>query len=287
MALPLTLAGSDPDGDALTFEIVDGVAHGSLSGTGAARTYTPAPDYHGLDSFTFRTRDGVLDSTLATVSLTVRPVNDAPEADDRFAGVTEDVPRALTLTGSDVDGDALGFTIVGPPAHGSLTGTGASRTYTPDPNFHGLDSFTYRANDGALDSDLATFSLIVTAGERRADGGGPVGGDGRGRAAAAHAGGRRRGRGRADLHDRGRARARLADRDGYGTDVHAGAGLPRPRLVHLPDARRRARLESRDRLADGAAGQRRAHGGGAVCGDGRGHAALALRWRAPTWTATR
>ncbi len=69
----VTLAGSDPDGDAITFAVGTGPAHGTLSGTGANLTYTPTAGYTGPDSFTFTTNDGHVSSAPATVSITVTP----------------------------------------------------------------------------------------------------------------------------------------------------------------------------------------------------------------------
>ena len=74
------MTGTDPDGDALTFLVTGTPAHGSLTGTGANRTYTPAADYHGADSFTFTVSDGTSTSLPATVTITVTPVNDPPVA---------------------------------------------------------------------------------------------------------------------------------------------------------------------------------------------------------------
>ena len=59
---------------------------------------------------------------MATVSITVAPVNDAPTAADQAVTTPEDTAVTITLTGSDVDGDALTFTIVTPPLHGALSG---------------------------------------------------------------------------------------------------------------------------------------------------------------------
>ena len=70
---------------------------------------------------------------------------------------------ATPLDCTDIDSDALTYSIVGPGARHGLDGTGASRTYTPDANYNGTDSFTYKANDGSLDSNTATVSADVTA----------------------------------------------------------------------------------------------------------------------------
>jgi hypothetical protein len=158
----ITLTGSDADENALTYEIVTGPSQGSLSGTGDQRTYTPNANANGTDSFTFRVNDGAGFSAPATVSITVTAVNDAPVANAQSVSTAEDAAKAITLTASDVDGDALSYAIVAQPVHGTLTGTGASRTYTPNANYHGPDSFTFTANDGSLTSAPATVSITVT-----------------------------------------------------------------------------------------------------------------------------
>ena len=75
--------------------------------------------------------------------------------------LAEDSFALVPLPATDVDGDSLTYSIVDQPAHGALSGSGASRTYTPDPNFNGPDSFTFKANDGSADSNTATVSLTV------------------------------------------------------------------------------------------------------------------------------
>jgi Bacterial Ig domain/Cadherin-like beta sandwich domain/HYR domain/Galactose oxidase, central domain/Kelch motif/Regulator of chromosome condensation (RCC1) repeat len=164
-AASITLTGSDVDaGATLTFAIVTGPANGTLSGSGASRTYTPAANFFGTDSFTFKANDGTVDSATATVSITVTAVNDAPLANAQSVTTDEDTAASITLTGSDVDaGTTLTFAIVAGPANGTLTGTGTGRTYTPAANFFGTDSFTFKANDGTVDSATATISITVTA----------------------------------------------------------------------------------------------------------------------------
>ncbi len=58
-------------------------------------------------------------------------------------------------------GNPLTYTIVTTPTHGALSGSGASQTYTPVPEFNGTDSFTYRVNDGVRDSSVATVTINV------------------------------------------------------------------------------------------------------------------------------
>jgi MYXO-CTERM domain-containing protein len=158
----ITLAGTDIDGDTLTYAILTQPAHGTLAGGGVNLTYTPAADYNGPDGFTFKANDGTVDSNVATVSITVTPVNDPPVAHAQAVSTAEDTSADILLTASDVDGDALTYAVVTPPAHGALTVNGASVTYVPAARYSGSDSFTFIANDGSVDSAPATVSLTVT-----------------------------------------------------------------------------------------------------------------------------
>ncbi|MGJ8639764.1 MAG: Ig-like domain-containing protein [Opitutaceae bacterium] len=159
----ITLTGSDVDGDALTASIVTQPSHGSLSLAGNVATYTPVANYNGSDSFTFTVNDGTVDSAAATVSISVLSVNDAPVASAQSVSTSEDTAKAITLSGSDLDGDSLSFSILSLPSKGTLSGSGANRTYTPNANANGSDSFTFRANDGTVNSASAVVSISVSA----------------------------------------------------------------------------------------------------------------------------
>ncbi|MEY3896501.1 MAG: hypothetical protein RLZZ214_2021, partial [Verrucomicrobiota bacterium] len=162
-ALPITLTGSDLEGQGLTFT-AGTPGHGSLSGTAPNLTYTPAANYSGQDSFTFAVSDGSLTSTStstpATVTITVTPVDDAPVAGPKSVSVNEDGSVAIALTGTDADDQTLTFTVES-PAHGNFTGTAPNLTYTPAANYSGLDSFTFTVSDGVLTSEPATVSITV------------------------------------------------------------------------------------------------------------------------------
>ena len=170
----IALSGTDPDGDPLTFAIDSPPTNGALgtvvsTGTTTATVeYTPTANYTGPDSFTFTVDDGTVASAPATVSITVSNVNDPPTVDDVSDTTDEDVAVTLTLTGGDIDGDPLTFSVVSGPGDGTLgaiTSTGpttAQVTYTPDGDFNGSDSFTVKANDGTVDSSSnATISITV------------------------------------------------------------------------------------------------------------------------------
>jgi hypothetical protein len=161
-ALNITLTGSDLEGDKLTYSIVQGPAHGALAASGANVIYTPAENYNGDDSFTFKVNDGLADSNVATVSLTVSAVNDAPAAVDQSVSTLKNIAKSIFIEIKDVDGDKLTYTIIASPAHGSLSGTAPNLIYTPATGYLGDDSFTFKGNDGALDSNVGTVSITVT-----------------------------------------------------------------------------------------------------------------------------
>jgi len=69
--------------------------------------------------------------------------------------------KSITLTATDVDGDALTYTIVIQPTKGTLIGTAPNITYKPNLNYIGDDNFTFKANDGQVDSNVATISITV------------------------------------------------------------------------------------------------------------------------------
>jgi len=156
----------DVDGDPLTSVLVSGPAHGTLAlNPDGSFTYTPAENFCGEDSFTYKAYDGALYSNVATVRITVTCVNDAPVANDDEASVLEDSSVTIPVLGNDydVDGDPLSVSIVSGPANGRATvNPDGTITYTPNPDFCGTDSFTYKACDPSGACDTATVTITVT-----------------------------------------------------------------------------------------------------------------------------
>ena len=99
----------------------------------------------------------------ATVTITVNAVNDPPVCAADTASGNEDQAIHGTVSCTDPDGDPLTYSKVADPSHGSVVFSGANYTYTPDANYHGSDSFTFRANDGLAVSNLATATITVTS----------------------------------------------------------------------------------------------------------------------------
>ena len=164
--IPVTLVGTDPEGYAVTYTLTSLPTHGTLTGTIPNFTYTPATLYHGSDSLAFTVTDseGVV-SPVATVSITVTPVNHAPVALNRSLPVVRNGSASFVLDGTDVDADSLTYTVLSQPTHGSLTGAAPNLTYTPVTGYDSIDSFTFKVNDGKLDSNIATvyFSMGTTS----------------------------------------------------------------------------------------------------------------------------
>ncbi len=165
VAAPGVLANDyDMDGDALAVEPVSGPAHGELTldPDGSFR-YTPAPDYNGTDQFTYRVLAGGEPSGPATVTITVRPVNDPPTPSDDVATTPEDTPVDIDVLANDTDpdGDALTVSAAGPAAHGAVEVTGGAVRYTPEPDFNGTDVFPYTVTDGTAEA-AATVSVTVS-----------------------------------------------------------------------------------------------------------------------------
>ena len=158
---PITLTATDPQGAALTYQVVTNPSHGVLSGTAPNLTYTPTVGYTGPDSFTFTASNAVYTSNTAVVSVTVSS-NQAPVANSQTVTSSNGASVQVTLTATDPNGDPLTYSIVTPPQHGSLSGTPPLVTYSPTPGFSGSDSFTFVASDGQNNSNVATVAITVT-----------------------------------------------------------------------------------------------------------------------------
>src|SRR5205807_1105834 len=99
---------------------------------------------------------------VARISLAVAPVNDAPMAQDGTVDGNEGAPISGTLIATDVDSPVLTYSLFAQAAHGSvLVNADGTYTYTPNADFNGADSFAFKANDGALDSNIATIILTL------------------------------------------------------------------------------------------------------------------------------
>jgi len=165
----ITLSGSDPDGDSLTFNVNSQPLQGTLAGTAPDLIYTPDENYHGDDSFSFNVNDGNLTGNTAMVILTINPVNDAPVAD---AGSDQTVFKGDTVSlygggSGDVDGGTLSFqwTFSSVPADSTAALSNPSMVnpiFVPD--IVGTYEMQLIVNDGTIDSSPDT--VVITANPR-------------------------------------------------------------------------------------------------------------------------
>ncbi|WP_221894236.1 tandem-95 repeat protein [Bathymodiolus japonicus methanotrophic gill symbiont] len=161
---------SDIDGDKLrAFKFTNpanGIVNFNLDGS---FSYTPNPNFNGLDSFIYKISDGTLGSNETTVSIDVHAVNDAPVAQADVYNTPEDTPIKVTSAQGvlnndiDPDGDTFAGLQTSAPAHGKVKWVpwDGSSIYTPNTNFNGTDSFTYKAWDGHLLSNEVTITINV------------------------------------------------------------------------------------------------------------------------------
>src|SRR5665213_2686133 len=170
IAAPGILANdTDVEGDVLTAQLVGNVTHGTLAlNANGGFTYLSATNYNGSDSFTYRANDGTTNGNLATVTINITPVNDPPVANNDTYTTLEDVPLTIAAPGvlandTDVEGDPLTAVLVGNVSHGVLNlNANGGFTYLSATNYNGSDSFTYRANDGTTNGNLATVTINIT-----------------------------------------------------------------------------------------------------------------------------
>lgn len=165
VAAAIRLAGSDQDGDALTYLLTTGPVHGRLTGSSTNVTYTPSTNYIGQDSFCFMMSDGIVESLSATVTVTVTATNDAPVALNQTVSTSQATPKTLHLEATDAYSAIDSYTVLSQPSHGSLSGTAPDLTYTPESLYKGSDSFTFNASDGVLDSNEGTVTIDILGGD--------------------------------------------------------------------------------------------------------------------------
>ena len=151
-------------GHELTATQVTSPANGDLTLTGnGSFTYQPDADFHGTDSFTYKANNGTEDSNSATVSITVNSVNDAPVCSGINLNTSRNTIGWADPSCSDVDGDALTFSIASQPAHGSAALHSGQLRFIPVYNYFGPDAFTYQASDGSASSNSASVSVTINS----------------------------------------------------------------------------------------------------------------------------
>lgn len=163
---------SDQDGDPLTAVLDMPAGNGAVTlNSDGTFTYTPNPNFNGVDTFTYFANDGQANSLLAaTVTITVTGTNDPPTAVDDTYTTAMNVPLPVPAPGvvgndSDPENNPLTAVLDSLPANGSLSfNADGSFVYTPTLNYVGTDSFTYHVQDTEpLNSNVATVFINVSS----------------------------------------------------------------------------------------------------------------------------
>ena len=188
-AKTITLTASDPDGDDITYIVTTLPSQGLLSDNGDDITaddlpktlsstdlvYTSSSDTATSDEFKFKVNDGSIDSQSATVTINIESVNDVPVANSAEIEVTEKIETDITLTGSDPDEDELSYIITALPTKGNLkegetqitsddlpkTLQSSTIKYTSTVDGTDTDEFSFKLNDGDVDSSIAKISISI------------------------------------------------------------------------------------------------------------------------------
>ncbi|MCZ3389078.1 MAG: Ig-like domain-containing protein [Actinomycetia bacterium] len=154
---------SDPEGQAISTTVEIQPAHGSVSCTEAGVcAYTPAPDFNGNDSFTYRATDSLGASAVAVVRITVSPVNDAPGASDGAGNTAIGTAVELPIVGlvSDKETSDVDLTIeIGTVTGGSASVSGTKVTFTPASGFTGTATIPYTITDRGDPDNCAPASI--------------------------------------------------------------------------------------------------------------------------------
>lgn len=153
---------TDANDDSLSIESIGLPNNGTTTIVDTTVVYTPNLNFNGSDSFVYVVSDGVLTDT-GTVTVTVVPVNDAPEAADDLVTTDEEAAVVIDALSNDrdVDGDSLELTSLTQPFSGTVSISDSRLVYTPTLNFNGSDSFAYEISDGVLTGTATVYLTVI------------------------------------------------------------------------------------------------------------------------------
>lgn len=165
-----TIVGSDVEGDTLKYILVDKPKNGllELDAENGHFIFKPNQNFYGSDSFSAKVNDGELDSELIIFSLKITNINDAPESIDIAEMVEEDGVLNASLVATDIDSKILSYTFLNAPINGALVlkniNTG-EYTYTPRPNYYGVEVLQFQVFDGEISTPIRTLTITVKSGD--------------------------------------------------------------------------------------------------------------------------
>lgn len=159
----LSLASIDSDGDNITYELVSLPENGSASFDENIFVYTPNTNYSGIERFTFRAFDGssYSDTKEIIIVVNINLNNTQPIVSDISEFIIKNNSLVKTLPAIDDDGDTLTYSLSSAPSNGSVTFENNVLVYNPNTNYYGSDSFSFVANDGIIDSNIANADITI------------------------------------------------------------------------------------------------------------------------------
>ncbi len=162
--LTFTYAATDPDGDPLTFSLVNPPANASIDANTGVFTFTPDYDQEGSYDIVVQVTDGDLTTTSTTSVVVVTNTNRPPffTAEMPNSTVAEGDTLTFTYAATDPDGDPLTFSLVNPPANASIDANTGVFTFTPDYDQEGSYDIVVQVTDGDLTTTSTTSVVVVT-----------------------------------------------------------------------------------------------------------------------------
>jgi hypothetical protein len=151
----------DPNSKALTYSVTVQPLHGSVNVLDNVFTYTPNANYSGLDTFSIVASNDICSSENGVINVVVNAVDDVLTVDSFTTNLDKNTIVDVELTGVDLDGETFDYVVVDNPVHGELSGTAPLLTYTPEADFVGVDSFTYKITNTTEESTLGTVTINV------------------------------------------------------------------------------------------------------------------------------
>ena len=158
-AVTIDVLGND-DADAAITRIVSAPSNGSATIVNGQIVYNPNAGFSGTDTFTYEVQDPQGNKTTATVTVTVKPVDDDVKAGNDSATTNEGEAVTINVLGND-DADASITRVVSSPANGSATIVNGQIVYNPNAGFSGTDTFTYEVTDPNGNTTTATVTVTV------------------------------------------------------------------------------------------------------------------------------
>jgi hypothetical protein len=165
---------ADVDDDLFYIKSFTKPSYGTLAYTGSKFIYMPEKNFHGVDYFYYTIEDTKNTVNTAKISITIKAINDQPTAnpDDPFTIPTNQILIIdnIHINDTDLDGDEIKIADYTRPLNGELSfDQDHTFTYIPNPDFTGIDRFTYTVTDGRLTSNISSVEIIVGESELNND----------------------------------------------------------------------------------------------------------------------